>query len=110
MKKIVIIFLLLSHFSFNSIAADFTCSADDIKGIPHKLLLVKNNEQYLFFWNEKKIPLKVMSDNQKFLFLYVNYAELSLHIGINKVTNILKFDIMDLNVDRLRTRIKGICY
>lgn len=110
-NKVIVILFFISFlsFSFSSFSETFVCNAKDYHGNDSVIKISKKKLSYTMMWEGKDIPLKLILDNYEYLFLYVNVKHLTFLIGINKEKSILKFDIMDLDNNRKRSRVEGKC-
>ena len=81
----------------------------DNEGKTTRMFLIDQGTQFLFLSENFKLPFDVIHQDAKYLHLMMVSSELSMHLGINKTTNFLILDGMDLEKDRPRNRVKGFC-
>ena len=107
--SLYIVFFCLLIFSNSSFSKTFFCRAEDYLGNTNIIEIKKKQLNYTMIWKGRDIPLRLIINDYKYVVLYVNAKHLTFLIGINKEKGILKFDIMDLDNNRKRTRIEGKC-
>lgn len=92
-----------------ALASGYECEVKDNEGKTTRMFLIDQGTQFLFLSENFKLPFDVIHQDAKYLHLMMVSSELSMHLGINKTTNFLILDGMDLEKDRPRNRVKGFC-
>ena len=90
-------------------ASGYECEVKDNEGKTTRMFLIDQKTQFLFLSEDFKLSFDVIHQDAKYLHLMMVSSELSMHLGINKTTNFLILDGMDLEKDRPRNRVKGFC-
>ena len=112
--KKLLVSLPLTFFINNAVfASEYKCNLTTFDGRDSELKIIPKNYKYVVISDDINFgDFRVIDNTINFLHIFssVEDENLSMHIGINKQTNKVIFNLMDFKVtDRPVSQVKGFC-
>ena len=112
--KKLLVSLPLTFFINNAVfASEYKCDLITFDGRDSELKIIPKNYKYVVISDNINLgDFRVIDNTINFLHIFNSLEEekLSMHIGINKQTNTVMFNLMDFKfTDRPASQVKGFC-